>query len=78
MTTITITDADRRFSELIDRVRYMGESFILTKHGREVAKLVPCEPVTSGGSDGNATDEVVKDPREARPDAKGNGAAPGL
>ena len=37
---VGIFDAKTHFSELIDRVR-AGESFVVTKHGHAVARLVP-------------------------------------
>ncbi|HTM04977.1 MAG TPA: type II toxin-antitoxin system prevent-host-death family antitoxin [Vicinamibacterales bacterium] len=33
-----------RCLELMDRVRETGVEYIVTKHGRPVAKLVPCPP----------------------------------
>ncbi len=42
---ITSTDANRHFSDLLNRVRYQGQSFEI-KRGKEiVAKLVPVQPV---------------------------------
>ncbi len=40
-TKITVTEGMREFSEIINRVFYRGENFILTKGGREVATLQP-------------------------------------
>jgi prevent-host-death family protein len=40
METIGAFDAKTRLSELLDRAS-RGESFVITKHGRPVAKLVP-------------------------------------
>lgn len=39
-TTITASEAKAKFSELLDRVQ-RGESFSITLHGEEAAKLVP-------------------------------------
>jgi prevent-host-death family protein len=39
--TLTVTDAARGFSDLINRVRYRGESATLTKNGRVVARIIP-------------------------------------
>jgi len=39
--SITITEATRHFSGLIDRVRFYGERVILTKGGKPVAELGP-------------------------------------
>jgi prevent-host-death family protein len=43
--TISAADANRRFSLLLRRVRE-GRSFIVTSHGRPVARLIP-----AGGQD---------------------------
>ena len=40
--TVSAADANRKFSELLRRVRE-GRSFIVTSHGRSVARLVPAE-----------------------------------
>ena len=42
--TLSVTEAARGFSDLVNRVRYRGESATLTKNGRPVARLVPVEP----------------------------------
>ena len=39
-TTIAASEAKAKFSELLDRVQN-GESFSITLHGEETAKLVP-------------------------------------
>lgn len=41
MRTITVTDAARNFSDLVSRVHYRGESAMLTKGGKEVARILP-------------------------------------
>jgi prevent-host-death family protein len=39
--TVTVSEASRGFSDLINRVRYQGETAILVKGGKPVAKIVP-------------------------------------
>lgn len=39
--TVTVTEASRSFSDLINRVRYQGESAVLVKNGKPVAKIIP-------------------------------------
>ncbi|MDQ1546658.1 MAG: hypothetical protein QOH69_1562 [Actinomycetota bacterium] len=41
-------DAKTQFSRLVDRAA-AGETIIIAKAGRPVARLVPLEPVTQGG-----------------------------
>ena len=41
MKTITVTDAVRNFSEFVSRVHYQGETALLVKGGRPMAKVTP-------------------------------------
>ena len=43
-TTITATEAARRFSDLLNRVRYRGETFRIVRSGEEVAQLTTASP----------------------------------
>ena len=43
MIRISVTDARDKISDLVARVVYAGEEVILTKHGRDVARIVPME-----------------------------------
>jgi prevent-host-death family protein len=40
--TVSAADANRRFSDLLRGVR-KGRSYVVTSHGRPVAKLIPAE-----------------------------------
>ena len=42
--TVTATEASRSFSDLLHRVCYGGESFIIKKGNRLMARIVPVEP----------------------------------
>jgi prevent-host-death family protein len=42
MTAIGVSDAKTQFPKLVDRVS-RGERFLITKHGRPVAQLVPAQ-----------------------------------
>jgi len=44
---VQATEAARRFSDLVNRVRYGGESFVIVRNGEEVCKLVPTETKVS-------------------------------
>ncbi|HET9242254.1 MAG TPA: type II toxin-antitoxin system prevent-host-death family antitoxin [Gaiella sp.] len=41
MRRLTATDAARRFSELLDAVERRGESFLVVRRGRAVARIEP-------------------------------------
>lgn len=44
---MTVTEAARNFSDLVNRVYYRGESTILTRNGIPVAYLTPPAPATT-------------------------------
>ncbi len=39
--TLTVTEAARNFSDLINRVVYRGDVAILTRNGKPVARILP-------------------------------------
>ena len=41
LTTITAREANQRFSEILSKVETEGQGFVVTKHGRPVARIVP-------------------------------------
>lgn len=46
MDSISTADARQNLAELINRVAYGKERVVLTRHGREIAALVPVEDLT--------------------------------
>ncbi len=46
---ISVTQAARKFSDCVNRVRYQGTSFVLHKNGVPVARIVPIE--SASGAD---------------------------
>jgi len=48
MKTMTVTEAARHFSEFISRVHYRGESTLLIKGGKPVAKVLPAHKPRMG------------------------------
>lgn len=40
---VPVGTARAEFADLLDRCKRCGESFVITRHGRPVAKLVPVE-----------------------------------
>jgi prevent-host-death family protein len=53
-TRITATEASRKFSEILNRVAYKGESFIVERSGRPVCEIAPAE------KQGISTTELVE------------------
>ena len=60
MKKLSATDAARRFSEVLDKVESGGETFVVLRHGRAVARIAPAVAGT-----GLALKETL---REHRPD----------
>jgi prevent-host-death family protein len=54
--TISATEANRAFSQLLRRVREEGAAFTVTSHGEPVARLLPCRP---GDADRQAAREAL-------------------
>ena len=43
MTSFNVAEAKKRFSDLLARVAFGGESVLITRRGKPMAKLVPVE-----------------------------------
>jgi len=48
---VSATEAARRFSDLLNRVRYRGETFIIERGGEPVGELRPASPRRMTGAD---------------------------
>jgi antitoxin (DNA-binding transcriptional repressor) of toxin-antitoxin stability system len=48
---ISATQAARGFSELMNRVRYWGESFVVERGGKPVCEILPVAPAKFTGSE---------------------------
>ena len=46
MTSLNVAEAKKMFSDLLGRVAYGGESILITRRGKPMAKLVPIAPET--------------------------------
>jgi prevent-host-death family protein len=42
---ISATEAARNFSDVLNRVRYRGEEFVVERSGEAVCRIVPARPV---------------------------------
>ena len=49
---ITLTEAKAKFSELINRIIFKKETFVVTKKGRKVAVVIPVEKYSPEDSNG--------------------------
>ena len=52
MTQVTVKELHTDMGDLLYRVRYMKERFVVTKNGRVMATLGPCDTAEGGGTDG--------------------------
>jgi prevent-host-death family protein len=41
---VTATEAARRFSDILNRVRYGHETFVVLRGGEEIAQISPAQP----------------------------------
>ncbi len=48
---ISAAEAVRNFSDLINRVYYRGESFVVERGGKDVCKISPATPLRFTGAD---------------------------
>ena len=48
---ISATEAARSFSELMNRVRYRGESFIVERSGKPICEILPARPPRFSGAE---------------------------
>jgi antitoxin (DNA-binding transcriptional repressor) of toxin-antitoxin stability system len=44
-TKVTATEAVRTFSDLLNRIRYRGEEFVVERAGEPVCRMTPAGPV---------------------------------
>jgi prevent-host-death family protein len=49
MKNLTATEAARRFSQVLDRVEHDGESFVVSRKGKPVARIAPA-PSANGAA----------------------------
>jgi antitoxin (DNA-binding transcriptional repressor) of toxin-antitoxin stability system len=47
---ISATEAARTFSDVINRVRYRGETFVAERAGRAICEILPATPPKFSGS----------------------------
>lgn len=48
---VSATEASRNFSELLNRIRYRGEIFVVTRGGQPICELRPAAPTLFTGAD---------------------------
>lgn len=48
---VSATEASRNFSEILNRIRYRGEIFVVTRGGQPICELRPAAPTLFTGAD---------------------------
>jgi antitoxin (DNA-binding transcriptional repressor) of toxin-antitoxin stability system len=48
---ISATEAARSFSDLMNRVRYRGESFVVERSGKPICEILPARPPKFTGAE---------------------------
>lgn len=49
--SLSVTEAARNFSDLVNRTHYRGETTVLVRSGRPVARIMPADGSSCLGSD---------------------------
>jgi prevent-host-death family protein len=62
MESLTATEAARRFSDVLDAVETRGETFLIVRRGRVVARIAPA----SAGRGSVVKELLRKSPRDAK------------
>jgi len=55
MRSLTATEVARRFSELLDAVEERGESFLVVRRGRTIARIAP-----AAAANGSAVKKILR------------------
>ncbi len=66
--TIGVTKARENFSDLIERVLYQGDMYIINRHGKPAAAIVPIDVYDAWKEQRKALFNAVRKIREANPD----------
>ncbi|MEW6410277.1 MAG: type II toxin-antitoxin system Phd/YefM family antitoxin [Nitrospirota bacterium] len=61
--TISATEAVRRFSELLNTIKFKGNHYIILRGGKPVASMVPVEVSSKGHTIGEIKELLKKIPR---------------
>ena len=80
--TLSATEAARNFADLLSRIEYRGERFVVYRKGRPVAELGPAGPQQLSGADWLAALDALPHPDPGWADAveeaiAGQGTLPG-
>jgi len=66
--TIGVTKARENFSDLIERVLYQGDMYIINRHGKPAAAIVPIDVYETWKEQRKALFNTIRKIRAANPD----------
>ena len=64
-----ITEARERLSDIVDQVRYRGDQYIIVKHGKPAAAVVPIGVYRAWQKEREELFEAIRAIRESNPKA---------
>ena len=64
-----ITEARKQLAQIIDRVKYKGENYIIVRHGQEAAAVVPMDVYHRWKADREQLFKVIREVQTANPGA---------
>jgi len=66
---ISISETRRQIARLVEQVEHRRESFVITRHGKPAAALVPMDVYEEWQRERRALFDVIRDVQRANPDA---------
>ncbi len=66
---LSITEARKQLANIVDRVRYKGENYIIVRHGQEAAVVVPMDVYRRWKMEREELFEVIREVHAANPNA---------
>lgn len=69
MEQISISETRRQIAQLVEQVEHRRESFVITRHGKPAAALVPMDVYEEWQRERRALFDVIRDVQGANPDA---------
>jgi prevent-host-death family protein len=66
---LDITEARKQLANIVDRVSYKGENYVIVRHGQETAALVPIEVYRRWKAEREELFQVIREVQQANTSA---------
>jgi len=66
---LDITEARKQLANIVDRVSYRGENYVIVRHGQEAAAVVPMDVYRRWKAERSELFKVIREVQEANPGA---------